>query len=209
MSFESVYEMFTSLDNARVDQSGQRFWDWFDGDDLRNWWNLNNITGVGSAVMDDTIDGGAIITAGTNINDTSAIDFLNKRQYNFVDSVVIGVVKRNTAGGTILSGFANNPFTALNRVGLDDNPNNTFKQINSGDNSASSGVDTDIPVDTNFTSFKLELKSSGITPTVNGVVQTEKTTNLPTLKLQPFQRTFNLSGGTQSTNIRYLEAFNT
>ena len=44
---------------------------------------------------------------------------------------------------------------------------------------------------------------------MDGVLETAKTTNLPTASLEPAVRTVNLSGtGVRTTRVRYLECYN-
>ena len=63
-----------------------------------------------------------------------------------------------------------------------------------------------IALDTNWHTYKIEMKTSSAEWSVDGVAQTVRTSTLPTLDLQPVAGAF---GNDKSIDVRYFEAYNT
>ncbi len=195
----SLYERLSALTQVM----NQRVVETFSGALLNERWIE---TGLGTATMDDTIDGGCIINSDSS--QQAGINFNNIRQYNFDDTVLIGVWKR---GGSATSQYARcgliNASASSNFVYMREDVNNTNKSIRSADGSTSSETEGSVPVDTSFHVTKLVLSSSDLIMYVDGVLDVTKTTNRPTLKMQP---DFNgaATGVISDCSIRYLEAYN-
>jgi hypothetical protein len=78
-----------------------------------------------------------------------------------------------------------------------------------GDASASSQAQTDIPRDIVYHTTKLECGSADIKLTVDGVLKVTKTTNIPTVKLQPVCFVESRDATAREGRIRYMECYNT
>jgi len=209
MTFDSVYEMFDPLTAVR----DQRFWEWFSGNDLKSYWIKNDL-GPGTPVfsMSDSIDGGFRIFVTDN-DAKGTIDFGDKRQYSFNSSRFIAVfADASGTQGRRLAGLGNdddliassNNFAAIGRA-----QNTTFFAVTSADGATRSDTNTTTSLDTNLHSFDCVLGISNITGKIDGVDQTVKTTNLPTLKLQPVVFCGAESNADTFLDITYFEVFNT
>tara|TARA_R110002051_G_scaffold45125_1_gene90993 strand:+ start:405 stop:1745 length:1341 start_codon:yes stop_codon:yes gene_type:complete len=189
----------------------QHFIEWFSGKQLPSYWTQTQVNIPATFAMSDTADGGFRITADGGANNEGMINFNNKRQYEQTGSVFIGVMKDDTNTAiTTYCGFANS------LVGVDSdspeiaqvyNPSvNTNKGLRTGDATTKSTTEGSTALDTAWTSYKVENKTTDIELTVNGVKEIDKTTNRPTVKLQPVCGVF---GNGKSVNIRYMECYNT
>lgn len=204
---ESVYELFNELTTV----AKQHFWEWFSGSDLRSIWTKTEVVGTATFAMNDSVNDGFRITADGGANREGMINFNNKRQYAHDNAIFISVMKdvQNTAY-TAYSGFADS------LVGVNgDSPEiaqvynfsvNTNKGLRTGDATTKSTTESSVALDTVFTTYKIENGSADIKLTINGVLEVTKTTNRPTVKLQPVCGVF---GNAKSVDIRYLEARNT
>ncbi len=69
---------------------------------------------------------------------------------------------------------------------------------------------TDVTLDSNFHSIKLEGTSANVQLTLDGVLKVTKTTNRPTSNVQPQMYVLDLATSSAKTGqCRYLEVFNT
>ena len=192
---------------------GQRFIDRFDGDALRSWWTENDVLGTGTFAMLDDINEGFSITTGSTTNDASAIDFNDIRQYSNTNSGLISIHKQISATTTVtnLSGLVN-PSFFYNRnssmVGIHTTSDANNFVIRTADNDATSGTGTTVSTDTNWHEFRNELNSSNSLLWIDKSFELVKTTNLPTLKLQPAFLEQTLTSSTREGRIRYMEAWN-
>ena len=208
MTFDSVYEMFDLLTTVRK----QRFWEWFSGNNLKSYWITNNLVGVSTFAMADDIDQGFSITTSISSTAKGSISFNDKRQYDPTASVCIVVARRVTNTGSL--GFAiglsntNDTGSAINFAAHSDIITDTFKSVTTADGTTTSRIQGSIPVDAAFHALKFELLPSSLKWSVDGVVQTDKTSNLPTVKLQPLFK-MNSVSQVSECRIRYFEAFNT
>jgi len=213
MVFDSVYEMFNPLTDVRK----QHFWDWFSGKSIDSRWTYNNVdSSADSSAMSDTVDGGYELITGTPTAARCAINFNDKRQYSHSGSVIIGVIKGSTTSnmGTGI-GLADGEDLALSGDmawgGMETALETGSKfLIRTADGSSGSNTETNVSIDTNFHSNKIELDGSNAKYTLDGVLKVTKDTNLPDTKLQPtFYAIHRTTGGTVSGFIRYCEAYNT
>lgn len=200
----SLYEHLFLLTTIMKQKIVERF----SGDALDERWRKGASTGSHDGFMDDVIDGGYFIKSQDSLASALAfIDFNNIRQYNFQDSIVIGVTKAR-ASSLLLMGFHNNLFS--NSVRLQFSASSSFMFIRSHDGTTSSDTNTDLVPDTNEHLGKIETSSANAKLTIDGVLKATHTTNLPNAKMQPL-----VGGGADTTgidrgtNVRYLEAFNT
>jgi len=210
MTFNSVYQILTPLTTVKK----QWFVEWFSGDDLKAYWTKRNINGIGTFAMDDVIGGGFKITTGSTAFNESEIDFNDIRQYSNTSSIIIIVWKFDNSVADIGGGFGD-PATiskissAVNKAFARAATGAGFFGLFTGDGTAHSATNSDVATDANFHSHKVECRSGDVKYTLDGILKITKTTNLPTVKLQPFFAVQTGDATTAIANIRYLEAFNT
>ena len=95
-------------------------------------------------------------------------------------------------------------------AGLDTGVSATKFFLGTGDNSSSSNTAGDVDNDTAWHSYKITCGSADILLTIDGVLDITKTTNRPTLKMQPFVEGQSFgSTGARKISVRYMEALNT
>ncbi len=210
MTFASVYEILTPLTTVKK----QWFVEWFDGDALKSYWTTVDVLGSSTFAMDDTIDGGFTITTPASGSNRARIGFNNIRHYSNTASIIIAMFKSNTtANGQIAyvglrNAIADNDTQQQVNANFDGNQTNI--QFESGDASTATQDDTGVARHTNFTTVKIEMLSASAKLTLDGTVTNTKTTNLPTVRLQPQMESRIFSGTTATVgSLRYLEAFNT
>ena len=207
MTFESVYEILNKPTEIRK----QRFWDWFDGDALRSWWTKNDLVGNGTFAMVDTVDEGFGVTTGAINNNSSSINFGDIRPFNETACVCIGIVKRVSDLSNLKSGLANITLNdSIESAFYRDDTVRTFKELRTGDNIGNTVLATDIVIDTNFTKYKIECGSANIKLSLDGILKITKTTDRPTVRLQPDP--LNMSTRTSAARegrSRYCEVYNT
>lgn len=196
----SLYERLSALTQVM----GQRVVETFEGALVNERWND---IGSGSSAMADAVDGGLIITADSS--QAAGINFNNKRQYDFEDSVIISTWKRGESSTAQFArvGLINSSVSTNLALCQDDVGGGNFKLLKTGDNSSSSSTNSTISSDTNFHVVKIETGSANTLLTIDGVLEVTKSTNRPTLKMQPFVEG-GATGTTSTCSIRYLEMYN-
>lgn len=208
MTFENVLEMVSPPHVVKKSW----FVDYFDGDALRAWWNLNDVVGTGSVAMVDAIDGGLRLTSGTTTADNTQLTFNNIRHYLETSCSCISTWKRNSASGVCNVGLKN-PITQMYGLHLfmgDDRNDQTFKRLITNSITSLTTVNTDVLVDTAFHKWVLEIISStNGTLKLDGILKATVSIDLPTLRLQPTISAFALDSIACQTDIRYFEVFNT
>ena len=208
--YPSMYESFNTVNK-------QHFVEWFSGNDLDSIWD-KTVVGSSTGVMDDSVDGGYLITTGTSNDDLVQLDFADKKQYSHNGSEVIAVWKGGKSGSTfenISVGLmsATYALTGVNQAGwvLDNSISSNTYFMKSGNASGVQYLWTSVPYDTNFHVFKSSLSASGMTGSIDGVAVGTTTTNLPTGSMQPhIHRQYKSSDSVaRILNVRYFEAYNT
>lgn len=207
MTFSSVYEMFDPLTTVRK----QRFWDFFDGDDLRSWWTTNNIQGTPTFQMADVVDEGFEIITGATANDGGQILFNNIRQYSNTASMMISVIRALSNASQSAEVGLRQVISGLNfaLVGQKTDSSTTDYIIDTSDATTRTQTVATFALDTVFHVHQLELTSANAKYSIDGGLEVTKTTNLPTLKLQPVYFVQTLTTVAKTGRIRYLEVFNT
>lgn len=207
--FASMYESFNPLTTVNK----QHFVEWFSGSSLPDYWTFANINGSNTSAMADSVDGGWQLTTAGGDSNSGVISFNDKRQYSPTASVSISIWKKDivlSAGnvGLVNIDSAIHPTKecAITRNGS----TSTKIALLTGDSSTTSATDSSIDDDVIFHTFKVECTSSNVKQTIDGVLETTKTTNRPTVKLQPFLGVQKRSAaGTVVMNATYFEAYNT
>ena len=218
---KSIYDQL----NAYGTVAKQRFVENFSGDalDIDRW----NTFGSGTATMQDSVDGGLLLTSPTNGAegiDFSPSDATKKRPFSQSGSVMIAVTQMTQAQYSVHYGNlrSNHNSEAGTRAGW-----TTVGQTNgnSGDNKirlVSSGTAT-IDVDTTIASanihdlhvYKLELSSGTASLSIDGALSGTgfaSGSSNPTSQLMPCLISATAEGtisGGAKTKVTYCEAYNT
>ena len=203
--FTSMYESFQALTSVQV----AHVVEWFSGNDRdTDRWNL---TGGGTAVMQDSVDGGILVQSTAAANNKTSLNFNDKHHYAHNGSILIAVARQsNTTFYTGSIGLSDETVDNGTDLALFEmNELNTFIKARSADASTASSTDTTVATDTTWHSMKIELASGNIFYDIDGVEEVDKTTNRPTIKLQPI--VFAQEGGGKVGDIqcRFMEVYNT
>ncbi len=203
--FASMREAFDPL----TSNTNQHFNDWFSGATLDSIWNVSQIVGAFTAVMDDTINGGLLMTSvGTGFG---SIDFNEIRPFNHLGSVAIWQTQRiSTTDHQDWSGMAGSiTGSVLQKIIARNATNQTFIDLVTGDASVSNTVSSTVPENENLNVYKTELTASDGLLTINGSLEATSSMNLPTVKQQPFCLVDSLSGVNKTSRTLRCEAYNT
>ena len=209
MTFDSVYSLLTPPAVVRK----QRFWDWFDGDALRNFWNVTDYNGSGgSAIMEDVLDRGLRIIPGASNANEVAINFNNIRQYAHDGLVFISTNLRGGTSRALHTGLTETA-SAANRnntyIRWRNDTNQTFIDMLNGVNASNTITTSSLSVDTAWHVYKGELRSASALGWIDGILEAISTTNLPDVVMQPNVVSINRSAGAKANFIRYYEVYNT
>ena len=206
MTFASVYEILDPLTTVRK----QRFWDWFDGNDLRSIWNFTDVVGTGSGAMDDSVGNGYQITTGATDDNESAINFNDIRPIDPAGNAYISKQKASrTTNVTIMSGLMDdlsfsNDFSF---IGLDtsrDGSNLIILTRSSGITFTSLSV----ALDTNYHTLKGVNNTTDHKAFVDGILEATKTTDIPTTKMQPAVVSITRNTTAVDADVLYYEGYN-
>jgi len=208
--YESFYEL---LHGAESIPHPVHFIDTFSGADINDLWTKDDISGTGSIGISDSIDDGGFITTGAGSNNRTAIYFNNLRQYSPTNSILIGIVKRESgASSSTRCGLDNDNELAVTQgdgyTTYEDSTNNSHKALRTGDTTNESLIDSSIVIDNIITQFVLETNSNNNILSIGNVLEVTKTTNLPTVKLQPVFHQHTHSANARTGRIRYMECYN-
>jgi len=212
--FESINDSFgRSLGYTQK----QHFVEWFSGHSLDDHvWNTGNSNAGYTIEMDNSVNGGLKMINNASHTHAAKLDFNLKRQFSSSASTVIYVGKTVTSsGGTIIGlggDYRHNNAYKSTAVQWDAGNSGGTVYILSGDGTQQSATSTGISRDANRHVYKLVNTATSIACSVDGVVGTSKTTNLPTGnndKMQPLLSAYSYSGNTTTLNINYYEAWNT
>lgn len=207
MTFGSVYEILTLLTTLRK----TKFWDWFDGDDLRSWWTKTDIVGTNTFRMADIVDGGFEMITQSLTNAFCSIGFNGINHYSQIASRVECIIQRKTANALVDCGLMDNP--ALNdnlqQVTVGDESAQTNKFIRHANATVKTDTSLGVARDTVMTNYSIELGASDAKAFIAGVIRATVTTTLPTIPLEPVCRVFRNGVGAEEGAIRYFEAYST
>ena len=224
MTFGSFYEITNTLTTVKK----QSMIDWFTGygeanynsiDPSRFKWHA--LSGTNSIIGDNNIDGGLQIRSDGAAGNQATIGFNDIRQYSPTGSVCIAVTRSpdvldSTEGTSSNVGFnddhdhswdggAAKHFAVSSTYG-----GFTYFSSWTGNGSSGSYGHSDILLDGDWHTHKIELDTSYCHFTIDGVIKSSKTDTLPTQKMQPrFDMRDNTGGGVHTASIRYMECFNT
>ena len=205
---DSIYDQL----NASGTIAKQRMVETFSGDALdTDRWNLTQVyLGGGTAPMSDEVDGGCVLTTAGGSDDGVEIDFNNIRQYEPTGSVIIGSVKKGETNSYIDFGFAGTiTGSNTNSAELRMMNSGNFRLL-TGSSSGNSTTHSDLAIDLNWHTHKVECSTPDAKLTIDGVLKITKTTDLPNQKAQPAMSTWSLTDASAKHGyINYCEAYNT
>ena len=198
----SLYERLSALTQIM----NQRVVETFSGSVLNERWNTSVGSGSPTFAMVDAVDGGFGITSG-GVGGFGYINFNNKRQYAFDDSVFIGVGKVEGNTSRMSYGLASDEAISTEFAFVQYQGNSSFITLRTGDASTATGSNSSVAGDTAYHVFKVDCSSANIKLTIDGVLEVTKTTNRPTIGLEPQLQMFDASADSY-VRIRYSEAYN-
>tara|TARA_R110002074_G_scaffold200603_2_gene368496 strand:- start:98 stop:853 length:756 start_codon:yes stop_codon:yes gene_type:complete len=208
-SWKKIDNKFESLYNA-FGSKKQQFVEWFSGKQLPSYWTKSEVNAPASFAMNNSVDGGFRITADGGALNEGMINFNNKRAFSKTGSVCIWVGRDvQTASYTGYYGLANGITGNDSDMGqlatVYNASANGVIALRTG-NTTKGNTESAITLDTNFHTYKIEMKTSSAEWSVDGVAQTTRTSTLPTLDLQPVA---GVHGNSKSIDVRYVECYNT
>jgi len=205
MTKDSVYEILDPLSTVRK----TKFWDWFDGNDLRSWWT-KTFTGSGTIVMSDAVDGGALFTTGASSGNNCRLHFNDIRHYDQNASRIIAVWRDiSTVSARFRCGFGNDNNLAAHFMLWQMDTVATFFTIRSEDATTATSTDSSIPTDFVFHIFDMEINSTNIIGRMDGVLEITKSDRHPEATLQPLVHTSTQTTAAKTGELLYMEAFST
>jgi hypothetical protein len=201
-SLTSVYELTTPFGKERK----QRFWDYFDGDALRSWWNTS---GTATISMDDTVNSGVKIVTTSTSGSSGTIDTNTINHYSNTGHVIISRWKSDSATNIdYIVGLATRT-GATNRayIILENSPNAI--DLATRDGSTYSSVSFISSPDANWHNFKQQMTSTNFRGYMDGNFEAVKTNNLPADKIGMLISYTTQENVSHTGNISYYEAYNT
>jgi len=174
-------------------------------------WKFNDLSGTGGLVrMQDAVNEGIYLQSGTASSaDRAGINFNNERLFSHDSSVSI-VMGKESGGSIAYFGLGNiidpNQSSPTNISVHRLQNNGYYFQLKTADNTSASTQDSTVSPNSGFHVFKIINGSSNISSSIDGIVQTTKTSNRPTLAMQPILA---VEGQGGNCKIRYMECFNT
>lgn len=183
----------------------------FSGDTLDERWTQTNIAGAGTFAIVDVPDEGFSVLSGATSANESQINFNNIRHYAHDTTVCISVFRAvATTSNVTYSGLSGNILTwdGVEKALAVMNSANANFGLSTADATTSSTTQGSVAIDTTFRDYKIENGSSDIKLTLTGTLDVTKTTNRPTVKMQPVFGVKTTTGSAKETRIRFIEAFN-
>jgi hypothetical protein len=195
----------------------QHFIEWFSGKQLPSYWTQVNSSGTGTFTMEDSVDGGFSVIAQSGGYNFSFIYFNNKRQYAHNNSTAIYASKFSVTSGISygwvgLTNDGNGGITASHSamMGKNSSEAGTNFGVYTRDGTTASQTLGSVAQDTSYHTFKGVLDGTDYKFYLDGVLEVTKTTNLPTVKMQPTIVSWdNNAGNPVKINTLYCEAYNT
>jgi len=210
LTVESLYEQLYSP----TEIAKQRFVEHFTGDVLDDRWAAENISGSPTIAMSDAINGGFEII-GTTAGDDELIDFNDIRQYDETACIVIVQMQLPTTSACRGRVGVKNTTADLTSsrqhvtFQLDPTSGGLAFLHASGGGSTSGNIKT---VGTQFhdtVTCQLAMLASTIEGSIDGELLVTRSTNIPTVPMQPYARLIADTTATNTVRIKYFEVYNT
>tara|TARA_R110000751_G_scaffold121160_1_gene221744 strand:+ start:31 stop:705 length:675 start_codon:yes stop_codon:yes gene_type:complete len=205
--FTSMYESRSALTTVQK----QHFVEWFSGSALDSIWTQTSLNASPTFLISDASTNNGLAIAPNQTNSHGLVNFNNKRQYEPTGSVFIAVGRHGVGSqqraywglhGDILA-------TWLHGAEWEQDWAQTYQRAVTNDGGTKSGTDmgTLSNSETNAV-VKGTLTASNFNITHNGVSKVDKTTDLPTAKLQPVAGAVSTLGA-RGMYTMYMECYNT
>ena len=207
---KSIYDQL----NASGTVAKQRVVENFSGDALdTDRWNTTNVNGSNTFAMADSVDGGfQLTTAGADSN-SGTINFNNIRPFSATGAVMISVWKKDIVNCAGVTGFKNATgaiYPTSQCAYVRNGSTSSYVELLSGAGTVTSQTDSTTATSETFHNYKIELSTSNVKLTYDGILIVTKDDHKPSSALQPFTGIQKRSGaGTAILNNRYMEAYNT
>ena len=207
---KSIYDQL----NEKGTVSKQRFVENFSGDALdTDRWQQDGLNTNGTLVMQDSIDGGLLMSTGATSSNMAFMAFNGVKQYNQNGSIMIAVIKHGqVSGGESYTGLQDG--TSQGTVDgawsyVNDAWKGAYFNLNTQDNNSGSWTTSGVTSDTNWHTHKIVLTSSQASLQIDGNTTTTVSTNLPNERLQPSIGINTTANTNRTLNINYMECYNT
>ena len=222
-TFDSVYESTNPITTI----AGQRMVEWFTGNSLNtDRWTDTAVDG-GSIAMQDSVDGGLLISSGTTANAAREINFNTIHEFSPTGAGFIAIVKLTPTSGNNISGFCGAGLKGGGNSLPSSFANISYFESHQGASGSdfthaigrSSGapdeqIDTGVTRDTDWHLIKIENGASNSKLSIDGILRSNgavSSGNVPNAKQQPFFCAHHGTNGNGATTvgIRYCEVYNT
>lgn len=214
MTFNSVYEITNPLTKVAEQRIIEDFSSNMTGNEPPNGWNLSNINGgtTGGTIYDSDADEGYKVNFSTQQYAWGGLTFNGKRTFDLNAVSFIVTVKRTfgSSSGGYWAGLSNVTSTNQNdTVAFSSNTgsrSNFHLFLKGGTTSA---TDSDITVDDNWHTGKVESRASSVSLSIDGVFKATVGTGMGSVKAQPSITAIdNSTDSGNSFSVRYFEAWN-
>lgn len=214
MVFENVLSM------VNVPTVLKRTWlvEWFYGNALKSLWDQNQVTGVGTFVMQDDVDEGFSISVagGGSANRSTIIAANSERHFDPVNCIMESIQRKLSASdGIYVVGFGNRTDgdvgnTPDEAVIIQNSTTQTFIRLVNVRGVASSAAVSTIPQNTNFNRTRIVVTATNSKMFIDGILEVTLGTTLPlsSSKLYAGFKAQNVLAVASEARIRYMEAFN-
>ena len=207
---KSIYDQL----NASGTLAKSRFVETFSGDVLdTDRWGNEVTHGSMSFGMSDEIDGGFKATTGGADSNSGTINFNNIRHFSATGAVMISVWKKDINLCAGVTGFKNATgalYPTSQCAYVRNGSTSSYVELLSGAGTVTSQTDSTTATSEAFHNYKIELSTSNVKLTYDGVLIVTKNDHKPSSALQPFTGIQKRSGaGTAILNNKYMECYNT
>lgn len=208
--FESLYLSFRPL----TDVAKMHVNEYFSGDpQLNATWTASQISGSNSLGIADGLDGGFSITTAVLTNARASINFNNFNQYTHNSSVFIAVAKNTSA---LTNDETNTGLSSTNDIFTAATGQNVFARfsasvvirLGSSDGTTFSTDDAITLSGNTYRGIHIETGTANLKLKVNGGLEVTKTTDRPSVALQPIFHVRASAAVASRGQIHYLEVFN-
>jgi len=207
MVFESVLDI-VSAERGEIKRSW--FIEWFYGNQLKAYWREADFVGTNIFRMVDEINQGFEIVTGANLNDQGFIDFNNINHYDNLNCIELWVMRAvESTTRRQQTGLFEDFTLSQNFATITNDTDETNYVLATRDATTSSITASSIPIDEIFHIHQLRLKSTFADYLQDGILAITKTTNLPTVGLNPGGSMLTRGASARTGRWRYLSVINT
>lgn len=191
----------------------QHFIEWFSGKQTHSYWTTSQGSGSGGyATMTDVVDGGLEISSGSGSNNNFYLLFANsKTPFIHTGCTQIAVWKDivSSSPKNVGCGFSATGGTGNNSCFIKAAPTISSTFSCATRQTSSTHTASSVTLDTEYHTFKLDLKSASIDYYIEDVLEVTRTTQLPIASLSPLAYGDDSASPSAKMRIKYMECFNT